>query len=123
MILNVLYFLILSHHLHVLNELSVSGLYNLSATVMYVLSINVRPCDVWGLHDLSVNGLYDLSANGLYVLSIDVLPLVIRYLHELSGNGMNAPSLHVCSCGLGESGGVAPESGIHVRNVLNGLGT
>ena len=68
--------------MHGIDELSDNSLYDLSLNGMDVLSINVRPCDVSGLHKFSVTILKILSVNVcpryvrefVYVMSNSYLP-------------------------------------------------
>ena len=99
-----------------------NGLYDLYINGMCVISINVNPCDVQGLHELPINVFYNLSINYMYVLSINVRPSDVFGIHEVITNGINALYFHVCSRCFRWSGDITSEHGVHGRNFLYGLG-
>ena len=72
------------HYLHVnsLNEMSANIMYGFSVNGLDVLSINVHPCDVRGLHGLSVTSLKILFVN---ICSHDVRDSV----HVMSESGIS----------------------------------
>ena len=121
MILNVLFILICSSHVHGPNQISINIFYELSINRIYVLFLNIHPCHVQGMHALSANSCQDLSINGLCVISINVHSCDVRDLRELSVNILNAPSVHVCYCDLEESRGVTSEIGLHGLNGMHHL--
>ena len=100
-----IFILVSSRDVHVLNDLSANGLYNMSANGMNVISIRVRPLDIYSLNGLSING--------INVPSVHVRPCDVGE----SGDITPESGVH----GLNDLNGLGLESTLNGLNSLNCL--
>ena len=75
--------------MHGIDDISYNSFYGLSVNVLDLLSINVFPCDTFGMHELSVNGMKILFES-LDVTSYSGIPGLKRLGMESILNGLNS---------------------------------